>query len=104
MFRSLASNMLTVLILSFFLFGSLGIWGKSQYVADGPLENAICFEVISGSTMRTVAKNLISDKAIASEFIFRISMESTGLSRQIKAGSFLAVSYTHLTLPTIYSV
>ena len=41
MFRSLASNMLTVLILSFFLFGALGIWGKSQYVADGPLENAI---------------------------------------------------------------
>ena len=89
MFRALASNMLTVLILSFFLFGALGIWGKSQYVADGPLKNAICFEVTSGSNMRKVAKNLISEKAIASEFIFRISMESTGMSRQIKAGSFL---------------
>ena len=89
MFRALASNMLTVLILSFFLFGALGIWGKSQYVADGPLKNAICFEVKSGSNMRKVAKNLISEEAIASEFIFRISMESTGMSRQIKAGSFL---------------
>ena len=89
MFRALASNMLTVLILSFFLFGALGIWGKSQYVADGPLENAICFEVTSGSNMRKVAKNLISEKAIASEFIFRVSMESSGMSRQIKAGSFL---------------
>lgn len=89
MLRSLASNMLTVLILGFFLVGALGIWGKSQFVTDGPLQNAICFKVESGSTMRTVAYNLVNDKAISSDFIFRISMESSGLSRQIKAGSFL---------------
>lgn len=89
MLRSLASNTLTVLILGFFLVGALGIWGKSQFVTDGPLQNAICFKVESGSTMRTVAYNLVNDKAISSDFIFRISMESSGLSRQIKAGSFL---------------
>lgn len=89
MLRSLASNTLTVLILGFFLVGALGIWGKSQFVTDGPLQNAICFKVDSGSTMRTVAYNLVNDKAISSDFIFRISMESSGLSRQIKAGSFL---------------
>ena len=89
MLRSLASNMLTVLILGFFLVGALGIWGKSQFVTDGPLQNAICFKVDSGSTMRTVAYNLVNDKAISSDFIFRVSMESSGLSRQIKAGSFL---------------
>ena len=89
MLRSLASNTLTVLILGFFLVGALGIWGKSQFVTDGPLQNAICFKVDSGSTMRAVAYNLVNDKAISSDFIFRISMESSGLSRQIKAGSFL---------------
>lgn len=89
MLRSLASNTLTVLILGFFLVGALGIWGKSQFVTDGPLQNAICFKVDSGSTMRSVAYNLVNDKAISSDFIFRISMESSGLSRQIKAGSFL---------------
>jgi UPF0755 protein len=90
MLRSLASNALTVLILGFFLVGALGIWGKSQFVTDGPLQNAICFKVESGSTMRTVAYNLVNDKAISSDFIFRISMESSGLSRQIKAGSFFS--------------
>ena len=89
MFRSLASNTLTVLILGFFLVGALGIWGKSQFVTDGPLQSAICFKVGSGSTLRTVAKNLLKDKAISSDFIFRVSMESGGLSRRIKAGSFL---------------
>jgi UPF0755 protein len=89
MFRSLASNTLTVLILGFFLVGALGVWGKSQFVNDGPLQSAICFKVGSGSTMRTVAYNLVNDKAISSDFIFRVSMESSGLSRQIKAGSFL---------------
>ena len=89
MFRSLASNTLTVLILGFFLVGALGVWGKSQFVNDGPLQSAICFKVVSGSTLRTVAKNLVKDKASSSDFIFRVSMESSGLSRQIKAGSFL---------------
>jgi UPF0755 protein len=32
---------------------------------------------------------LVNDKAISSEFIFRVGMESSGLSRKIKAGSFL---------------
>ena len=89
MFRSLASNTLTVLILGFFVVGALGVWGKSQFVTDGPLQSAICFKVGSGSTLRTVAKNLVKDKAISSDFIFRVSMESSGLSRRIKAGSFL---------------
>ena len=89
MFRSLASNTLTVLILGFFLVGALGVWGKSQFVNDGPLQSAICFKVGSGSSLRTVAKNLVKDRAISSDFIFRVSMESSGLSRRIKAGSFL---------------
>ena len=89
MFRSLASNTLTALILGFFLVCALGVWGKSQFVTDGPLQSAICFKVGSGSTLRTVAKNLVKDKAISSDFIFRVSMESSGLSRRIKAGSFL---------------
>jgi len=89
MIRSLASNMLTVLIFGFFLIGALGIWGKSQYVAEGPLQNAICFKVKSGTSMRSVVQDLVNDKAISSEFVFRVGMESSGLSRNIKAGSFL---------------
>ena len=89
MLRSLASNMLTVLIFGFFLIGAIGIWGKSQYVAEGPLQNAICFKVKSGTSMRTVVQDLVNDRAISSEFVFRVGMESSGLSRKIKAGSFL---------------
>ena len=66
MLRSLASNMLTVLIFGFFLIGAIGIWGKSQYVAEGPLQNAICFKVKSGTSMRTVVKDLVNNKAIYS--------------------------------------
>jgi len=89
MLRSLASNLLTLLIFGFFLIGAIGIWGKSQYVAEGPLQNAICFKVKSGTSMRTVVQDLVNDKAISSEFVFRVGMESSGLSRKIKAGSFL---------------
>ena len=70
MFRSLASNTLTALILGFFLVGALGVWGKLQFVTDGPLQSAICFKVASGSTLRTVAKNLVKDRAISSDLFF----------------------------------
>ena len=96
MLRSLASNMLTVLIFGFFLIGAIGIWGKSQYVAEGPLQNAICFKVKSGTSMRTVVKDLVNDKAISSEFVFRVAMESSGLSRKIKAGSFLVPEHASM--------
>ena len=88
--------MLTVLIFGFFLIGAIGIWGKSQYVAEGPLQNAICFKVKSGTSMRTVVKDLVNDKAISSEFVFRVGMESSGLSRKIKAGSFLVPEHASM--------
>ena len=83
MLRSLASNLLTVLIFGFFLIGAIGIWGKSQYVAEGPLQNAICFKVKSGTSMRTVVQDLVNDKAISSEFVFMLL-----LSKKIKVKIF----------------
>ena len=90
MLRSLASNMLYVLIFGFFLIGALGIWGKSLYMWQRVhFKMQFVFKVKSGTSMRTVVQNLVNDKAISSEFVFRVGMESSGLSRKIKAGSFL---------------
>ena len=38
MWRALASNALTVLIVALFLMGGVVIWGQSQYKSEGPLE------------------------------------------------------------------
>ncbi|MEP4038922.1 endolytic transglycosylase MltG [Pseudophaeobacter sp.] len=89
MWRSLASNMLTVLVVLLFLLGGLILWGKSQYTAEGPLETAICLQVRPGSNMTRVSAELEQEGAVASGMMFRLSAKYTEKSSQLKAGSFL---------------
>lgn len=89
MWRSLASNMLTVLVVLLFLLGGLILWGKSQYTSQGPLETAICLQVRPGSNMTRVSNELERQGAVASGMMFRLSAKYTEKSSQLKAGSFL---------------
>ncbi|MFC4214920.1 endolytic transglycosylase MltG [Pseudophaeobacter arcticus] len=89
MWRSLASNMLTVLVVVLFLLGGVILWGKSQYTAEGPLETAICLQVRPGSNMTRVSAELEKQGAVSSGMLFRLSAKYTEKSRQLKAGSFL---------------
>ncbi|AHD00870.1 endolytic transglycosylase MltG [Leisingera methylohalidivorans] len=89
MWRSLASNMLTVLIAVLFLLGGLILWGKSQYTAEGPLETAICLRVERGSNMARVSRDLEDQGAVASGTIFRLGAKYSEKTGQLKAGSFL---------------
>ena len=58
MWRNLASNVLTLMIVALVMaFGGL-TWAQRQYEAVGPLNDAICFQVTPGSNMRRVASSL----------------------------------------------
>ncbi|WP_264213742.1 endolytic transglycosylase MltG [Leisingera thetidis] len=89
MWRSLASNMLTVLIAVLFLLGGLILWGKSQYTAEGPLETAICLRVERGSNMARVSGDLETQGAVTSGTLFRLGAKYSEKTGQLKAGSFL---------------
>lgn len=89
MWRSLASNMLTVLVVALFLLGGVILWGKSQYTAEGPLETAICLQVRPGSNMARVSADLEQQGAVSSATLFRLSAKYAEKSSQLKAGSFL---------------
>ena len=89
MWRSLASNMLTILAVGLFLVAGVVIWGQSQYTAQGPLEESICLRVQSGSNMTRVSRELAKQGAITSAPIFRVGADYTDKSARLKAGSFL---------------
>lgn len=89
MWRSIASNALTLFIVILIAFGALVGWGQSQYKDSGPLAEAICVRVPSGSTMSAVSNNLNDRGALSNARIFRIGADYTGKSEQLKAGSFL---------------
>ena len=89
MWRHIASNAVTFLMVGMFLLGGLIIWGKSEYTAQGPLEQAICVQVERGSNMRKVSRNLEEQGAVSSASIFRIGADYSDKTGELKAGSFL---------------
>jgi peptidoglycan lytic transglycosylase G len=89
MWRSLASNMLTVLVAALFLMGGLILWGQSQYRAEGPLESAICLRVERGSNMTKVSRDLADQGAVSRAIILRLGADYANKTSQLKAGSFL---------------
>ena len=89
MWRALASNMLTILAVGLFLMAGVILWGKAQYSAEGPLEEAICLRVKRGATMAKVSRDLEEAGAVSNAAIFRVGADYSEKTGQLKAGSFL---------------
>lgn len=89
MWRALASNMITVLAVALFLAAGVILWGKAQYSNVGPLTDAICLRVESGSNMSRVSRDLERQGAVTSATLFRMGAEYANKTQQLKAGSFL---------------
>ena len=81
MWRNLASNLFTVLVVGLVALVALIGWGQSQYVAEGPLEEAICLQVPRGGSMARVAEDLAAQGAISSATIYRLGAEYSGPNR-----------------------
>ncbi len=89
MWRNFASNALTLFIGLLLVAGGAVIWAKGQYTSPGPLEQAICLRVDSGSNMRKISEKLVAEAAISNAAIFRAGADYSDKARLLKAGSFL---------------
>ena len=89
MWRHIASNFLTFLVVLVFLLGGVILWGQSEYTAQGPLEEPICLRVDRGSNMRVVSRQLEAEGALSNGTIFRVGAEYSDKTSLLKAGSWL---------------
>ena len=89
MWRHIASNALTFLVVLAFLLGGVILWGQNEYTAEGPLEDRVCLQVRSGSNMRGVSRQLEEMGAVSNASIYRVGAEYSGKNSQLKAGSWL---------------
>ncbi len=89
MWRHIASNAVTFLIVGLFLLGGVVLWGRGQYDAPGPLSQAICLQVERGSNMRAVGDNLAEQGAVRSASIFRLGSKYEDKNTNLKFGSYL---------------
>ncbi|ETX29260.1 endolytic transglycosylase MltG [Roseivivax isoporae] len=89
MWKSIASNALTFLVVAVFLLGGALIWAQNTYSDEGPLAEAICLDVPRGSNMSLVSENLAEQGAVSSPMLFRLGAEYSDKTQDLKAGSFL---------------
>ncbi len=88
MWRHIASNALTFLIVGLFLLAGVVAWGVREYRAEGPLEAAICLEVPRGGSIKGLSAELVDQGAISSAFIFEVGADYTEKSGDLKFGRF----------------
>jgi len=89
MWRHIAANALSLLIVVLFLAGGLVVWGSNEYRAEGPLGAPICLQVPRGASMGGVSEDLVSRGAVSSDTLFRIGADYAGKTGDLKAGAFL---------------
>jgi len=89
MWKSIASNALTLFIVVLVLAAGLLAWGREQFAGPGPLAEAICFRVEKGDSLSAVSRALEEQRAVSDARIFRIGAEYSGKADQLKFGSYL---------------
>ncbi len=88
MFRHIAANALTILIVALaLLFGAI-VWGQRQYSAPGPLAAPLVMEVERGEGLASVAAKLEASGAIKRDSMFRIAARYTKQDQGLKFGEY----------------
>lgn len=89
MWRNITSNFFSLMVVILMVLGALIALAQSKYTAEGPLTQAICLQVKSGTNMRKVSDDLAARGAVSSGVIFRVGADYSDKSQSLKAGSFL---------------
>ncbi|MBE3636951.1 endolytic transglycosylase MltG [Mangrovicoccus algicola] len=89
MWKSVASNFLTLLIVALMALSGAIYWAQRSWVTPGPLAEAVCVSVPRGGTMTGVSAELEALGAVSNARIFRLGSDYTERSAKLKAGSFL---------------
>ena len=89
MWRSIASNALTLFIVALVVASGLLVWGRQAFVGPGPLAEAICFRVEKGANLSQVSRALETEGAVSDARIFRIGADYEDAGKALKFGSYL---------------
>jgi len=89
MWRNLASNLFTLLIVALVVVAGMLAWAQREYTGPGPLAEPICFRVERGDSFRKVADALVEQGSVTSAFILRVGADYADKADDLKFGSYL---------------
>ena len=89
MWRNIASNFLTLLIVLLIAAAAAVAWGKHQFSGPGPSAVAQCVQVAPGASLNAVSQQLVEQGAISNSYVFRAGTDYLDRARDLKFGSYL---------------
>lgn len=89
MWRSVASNALTLFIVGLVVLAGVLAWGREQFTGPGPLTEAVCVKVERGASLSAVSRTLEAQGAVSDARIFRIGADYSDRAEGLKFGSYL---------------
>ena len=89
MWKAIASNALTLLVVLLVAVAIAVAWGRNQYTAPGPSATAQCVEIAQGAKLDQVSKQLEAQGVITSPYLLRTGADYAGKAGQLKYGSYL---------------
>ncbi len=89
MWRALASNVITLLLVLVIVSAGLVSWGQRQFIGEGPLAEPICLRVAPGTRMDDLSNDLAGQGAVSRPWIMRAGARYSGKSSDIRFGSYL---------------
>ncbi|MDQ1899791.1 endolytic transglycosylase MltG [Paracoccus sp. WLY502] len=87
--RNIASNFLTLLIVLLIAAAAAVAWGKHQFSGPGPSAVAQCVQVAPGASLNAVSQQLAEQGAISNSYVFRAGADYLDKARDLKFGSYL---------------
>jgi len=96
MFRHIASNAITLLIVAMTMAGGIIAWGTAQMRAPGPIAEDVVFEVKAGDRFQAVSERLEEVGLISSGTIFRIAARNSGDDEKLKFGEYKVPAYSSM--------
>ncbi|MFN3526856.1 MAG: endolytic transglycosylase MltG [Paracoccus sp. (in: a-proteobacteria)] len=89
MWRNLASNMLTLLIVILVAAAAAVAWAKREFSGPGASEIAQCVEIAPGDSLGVVSQRLAGQGAVSNAYVFRAGADYMGRAGDLKFGSYL---------------
>lgn len=94
--RHIASNFLTLLIVILIAVAAAIAWAKHEYSAPGPSAVAACVRVAPGASLNAVSQQLAEQGVVSNAYIFRAGADYAGKARELKFGSYLMAPHSSM--------
>jgi UPF0755 protein len=88
MWRSVAANGMSFLILALIALAGAIAWGQREFRAQGPLTDAVFFEVPRGASLRRVSEDLEAAGIVTSAMLFRLGADYAEMSGALRFGNY----------------